>query len=130
MWYFIFVLEVLSTFSFMLFVGILDSKYYEKIVCNNLSRLSEGLLVLILCIGAIIGAKYNNIMVVSDSVFWSLQMIFHLLIGISLACGAKSFQKIKFKYYRQYLMARSALYFSFTFETITLIVCMFNPLHA
>jgi hypothetical protein len=125
--FFLIILEVFAALSFITYAGILESKYYQHIHVEGLT-IARDYVTLLLVLICLLSGMENHLQPVPDLDFSTiskgLQWIFHLsLIGI-LSCSIAKFCKIRFKYARQYLLARASLYFSITFEVLALLIIL------
>ena len=120
------ILETLAVAALVLFNGILDSKYYEKLSIKTFSNY------LWYPVGLLLVASYFTAMRDVYNWFWLPYVIIfthtvmHAVFAILLTIALVKFADIPFKYSRQYLFARAALYFSVVFEALALgafVVC-------
>lgn len=120
------VMETLAVAALVLFNGILDSKYYEKLSIKTFSNYMW------YPVGLLLVASYFTAML--DFYTWAwldyviifAHTVLHVVFAILLTIALVRFADIPFKYSRQYLFARSALYFSVVFEALALgafVVC-------
>lgn len=122
---FLIILEVLAVSTFVLFVGVLDSKYYENIRLKGLTIARDFVTVLLVLMCFLAGIEQGDHALPGcdfELISKWLQVIFHIfMIGV-LIYSAVQFNKIHFTYIRQYLLTRACLYFSITFEALALMV--------
>ena len=120
------ILETLAVAALVLFNGILDSKYYEKLSIKTFSNY------LWYPVGLLLVASYFTAMRDVYNWFWLpyviifMHTVMHAVFAILLTIALVKFADIPFKYSRQYLFARAALYFSVVFEALALgafVVC-------
>lgn len=120
------VMETLAVAALVLFNGILDSKYYEKLSIKTFSNYMW------YPVGLLLVASYFTAMRDVFTWFWLdyviifAHTVLHAVFAILLTIALVRFADIPFKYSRQYLFARATLYFSVVFEALALgafVVC-------
>lgn len=125
--FFLIILEVFAAASFVLFVGVLDSKYYQRLHVEGLSIARDYVTALLVLMCCLIGLEHGREPLPEwnfDLISKWIQLVFHVsMVGI-LAYSTVQFYKTRFKYARQYLLARATLYFSITFEVLALLIIL------
>ena len=121
------IMETLAVFALVLFNGILDSKYYQKLSVLAFSRYVNYPLALLIVSGFLtvlpeMDATWSWL----DAAIIFAHTVLHAVFAVLLLVAVVKFSDIPFKYARQYLFARAALYFSVVFEVLALgafVVC-------
>lgn len=127
MLYLIIGLEVLAVVSLLIFNGILESKYYEKM---PIKAVSEG--VTYACIGltAVFIVRYMQLSGLTW--FWlpiallCAHLVLNIVMVVVLFVAWKKFSALPLKFAKQYLLARAALGFSVVFEVLTLLALFWH----
>lgn len=122
MLYLIIGLEVLAVVSLLLFSGILDSKYYEKM---PIQAVSEGVTYACMGLTVVFIVRYMQI----SGLTWSwlpiallcAHLVLNIVMVVVLFVAWKKFSVLPLKFARQYLFARATLGFSIVFEVLTLL---------
>lgn len=121
------ILEVLAVSALVLFNGILKSKYYEKILIKTFSNYLWYPFCLQILAGFLSAMLYfYPTLPWLDAATIFAHTVLHMVFTVLLVIALGKFAGIPFKYSRQYLFARAALYFSVVFEAMALgwfVVC-------
>lgn len=113
------ILETLAVVFWVLFNGILDSKYYEQLKMRTVSQY-------VYCPAyLLIAATFLTAMLDMYGWPWLEVVIFahtvlHVVFAVLLVVAVIKFADLPFKYAKQYLLARAALYFAVVFEVLAL----------
>ena len=125
--HFLTIMETLAVVALVLFNGILDSKYYQKLSIKAFSSYlwyPVGLLLLASFFTALL--DFNPDWAWLDIAIIFSHTVLHAVFAVLLVVAVVKFENIPFKYARQYLFSRAALYFSVVFEVLAIgafVVC-------
>ena len=122
------ILSAFAAFSFALFCGTLDSKYFERINISIISRYGIPVPAISLVVAALVSAyaKYYADVTWLPLAEIFCHSVFHCGLAALIIIACVKFETIEFKFNRQYLLARGSLYFAVVFEVLafaTFVVC-------
>ena len=123
---FLTIMETLAVAALVLFNGILDSKYYEKLKIRTFSSYLWYPVCLLLLATFLTAMLDVYVWPWLDIAIIFAHMVLHAVFSVLLVVAVVKFEDIPFKYARQYLFARAALYFSVVFEVAAIgafVVC-------
>ena len=111
-------METLAVAVLVLFNGILDSKYYEKLKLQTFSNYVYYPVYLLIAASFLTAMRdvYDWSWLDTATIF--AHTVLHAVFAVLLTVAVVKFADIPFKYSRQYLFARAALYFAVGFEVL------------
>ena len=123
---FLIIMELFAVVSLVLFNGILDSKYYEQLKVQTFSHYAYYPAYLLIVATFLTAMSDVYVWAWLDTAVVFAHTVLHAVFAVLLTIALVRFADIPFRYARQYLFARAALYFAVVFEVIALgvfVVC-------